>query len=115
MKVTATDNGKSNTTDHDLLIELRISLLDIKQTLQNMSNQYSMRLNEHEIRVRKLEDLALTLNPGETFKELHNNTEWINGFKSRLSVYIAIGTIGITILSSILIASVNKWIVNLGM
>lgn len=55
--------------DHDLLIENRVDVRDIKKDIKDIKDGISAQLNDHEGRIKKLETLVDQTNPLEKLKE----------------------------------------------
>ena len=103
---------KSNPTDHDLLVEHSVVLRDgfarLDLRMKELGDGTASKLLDHDIRIRKIEDLILSINPVERIKTGDAMMSWVNDFRSRWRVYVAISSIVISILVTILTTFIIK-------
>lgn len=97
-----------NPTDHDLLIEHSVLLREIKTEIQEMRDGNAAKLVDHESRIRKIEDLILSINLLERIKKGDELLGWLVDFRTRWKVYATIFGLVIGVVTSILTTLIIK-------
>ncbi len=84
------ENYTQPQSDHDTLIEIRTLVGELKKEVRELKDGTHSQLNEHEGRIRALEDAAIRIQPDRRMARYDKTvTEW-DEFKTRLKIYIGL-------------------------
>lgn len=67
--------------DHDTLVRVEAKMDNLSADVKVMGDGIQAKLNDHELRVRKLEDLTISVQPLEQIKKLHEVEKKVDGLE----------------------------------
>lgn len=96
--------------DHDVLIEVRTilvtSLNEMRNEMRDLRRANETQNLEHDNRLRKLEDMALQLDPIKKHEKYDDVVTWTEEFRARWKVYATIAGGIIAFVSTIVSAAI---------
>lgn len=101
--------NKITSSDHDLLVRLTVRVEDMARDLKEIKDNTQSTLGSHDLRLRKLEDSHLSVQPEKNLVKFYQLLgEW-EDFKSRWKVYALLGGTVLAIIISILTEFIRRF------
>ena len=100
-------------TDHDTLIRIETLLATLSEDVKRLSAGTNSTLLEHERRIRNIEDLIIRLQPDTKVAQYDATNAWVDNFKAKLAVYVAILAVVVGIITTAVAEYIKSFFVKL--
>lgn len=104
------ETGKLRRSDHDLLIRLESKVDDIASDVKDLKDGTGTKLNEHELRIRKLEETAEKAQVDKRLNQIDELITWMANTKVSIKYVIAIVATATSILTFFLKLALDYWL-----